>query len=470
MKFSELPPEIIHEILIACVRARHIRRALRLRQVSRAWDMGVVTAVFASGILDVEPYAIFIEWPRYLVYRTTGSPTRRKGWPRPLFVLRRVAERLVAWRDGSGGAPGDDAVDDCIRELCTTTMKPGCAFRLESGFELPTEDTQQLDNERIGDDDDQLLQALLSVAAASNDVALVKNLLQKIHDRPGLVYKEYLGEEHLQPLFRQPLEEAAFAGHDEMVHLFLDFKSSTSSDLAVRKAKALVFYEACHGGKLSTLDIVYEPMRQEFAEWEEALVGNMDEVTDVEVFKRLWSCAEDSINAEKSEDEQTKDEILSSLLYQAAGKGAVPLIEHLLELGATPENPASSREPDQEDLSDQEDAFQKDPSYDEDPLEYAVACGHTEAVIYMLEKGFRPRDIPEIHVDDCLVGAVRWESSRMVEAILSHIDRDSPNFGKRLEASLQMAMERENERILSRLLTFGSAALNNRMIRRWIIR
>ncbi|KAK7952954.1 hypothetical protein PG988_013648 [Apiospora saccharicola] len=119
MQFSELPPEIIHEILIACVRARHIRRALRLRQVSRAWDAGVVAAVFASGVLDVEPYDIFIEWPRYLAYRTTGSAARRKGWPRPLRVLRRVAEYLVTRRDGSGGEPRDDAVDDCIRgALC----------------------------------------------------------------------------------------------------------------------------------------------------------------------------------------------------------------------------------------------------------------------------------------------------------------------------------------------------------------
>ncbi|KAK8045777.1 hypothetical protein PG996_013841 [Apiospora saccharicola] len=270
-----------------------------------------------------------------------------------------------------------------------------------------------------------------------------------------------------RPLFRQPLEEAAFAGHDEVVRIFLDFLSSTSSAHIVSNAKDAVFYCACRGVNLSTLDIVFDSLRVECAEWGEVLVGTMDEVTDVEVFKRLYSSAEEFIHAEKSDDEQTKDELLSDLLYPAAVKGAVPLIEHLLELGATPKKPASSREPDQEDASDPDDPLdQKDPSYDEDPSGYAVACGHTDAVIYMLEKGFRPRDLSEVPVDDCLVGAVRWESLRMVEAILSHIDRGSPHFGKRLEASLQMAMERENERILSRLLTLGSAALNNRMIRR----
>lgn len=195
MQFSELPPEIIHEILIACVRARHIRRALRLRHVSRAWDVAVVRAVFASGVLDDDPYCVFVEWPRYIAHRATGSAARRKGWPRPVFVLRRAAERLVALRDdGSGGDPSNDAVDDCIGELCAT-MRPGCAFELSSGFEVSAEDSHQLDAGPIDDDDDQVLQTLLCVAAARNDVALVRDLLERIHGRPKLVYEEYLGSD-----------------------------------------------------------------------------------------------------------------------------------------------------------------------------------------------------------------------------------------------------------------------------------
>lgn len=234
-----------------------------------------------------------------------------------------------------------------------------------------------------------------------------------------------------------------------MVHILLDFKASTSDPLAVRKAKAIVFDEACRGGKLSTLDIVFESMRAGYAAWEEALVGTMEEVTDVDMFKRLYSYTEEFIDAEKSEDEGSKDHILCNLLCQAAGKGAIPLMEHLMELGATPENPAWSRESDVE-----------------DPLEGAVIGGHTEAVIYLLEKGFCPGDFPKVPVDDCLVAAVRWKSLHMVESILSHLNRESPDFGRRLESSLEMAVERENERILSMLLTFGSTAVTNKVIRR----
>lgn len=196
MQFSDLPPEVIHEILVACVRARQLHRALRLRHVSRAWDAAVVGAVFASGVLDAD-WCIFIEWPRYLAYRVTGSAARRKGWPRSLFVLRRVAERLVTRRnDGAGGSDdlSDDAVADCIGELCAT-MQVGCAFRMPPDFEPldHDDDSRRVEDEPIGEDDDQLLQALLSVAAARNDVAFVKDLLQRIHDRPWLVYADYRG-------------------------------------------------------------------------------------------------------------------------------------------------------------------------------------------------------------------------------------------------------------------------------------
>ncbi|KAK7998955.1 hypothetical protein PG991_014630 [Apiospora marii] len=473
MQFSELPPEIIHEILIACVRSRHIQRALRLRHVSRAWDVAVVRAVFASGVLDDDPYCIFIEWPRYLAYRATGSAARRIGWPRPFFVLRRVAERLVDRRDaGSGGDPGDDAVDDCVGELCAT-MEPGSAFRMPPGFNPSVGDPRRPDDEPTSEDDDQLLQALLSVAAARNDVAFVKDLLQKVHDRPRLVYSnEYPGLDDNpnmdmeltmspRPLFRYPLEEAAFAGHDESVHVLLDFMSATSDDEAAYRAKESVFWDACRGGQLSTLEIVFESMREVCTEWDELLMGTMDEVADVGVFKRLYSSDTDFIDAEKSEDEESKDELLCRYLCLAARKGAMPLMEHLIELGATPENPVWSGGSDQEDPLDQEDSLDQ-----EDPLDEAVTGGHTEAVTYLLEKGFRPRDYSRTNDNDCLIGAVDWDNPRLVELILLHLNRESPNFGKHLVGSLEMAMQRENERILSMLLTFGSTAFTDKAIRK----
>ena len=66
---SSLPPEIFHEILIAAVMARGIRRATRLRYVSRTWDTAVMDAIFASRILNNGVGSGFY-WGRYVAFRT----------------------------------------------------------------------------------------------------------------------------------------------------------------------------------------------------------------------------------------------------------------------------------------------------------------------------------------------------------------------------------------------------------------
>ncbi|KAK8036260.1 hypothetical protein PG993_008874 [Apiospora rasikravindrae] len=351
MPFLDLPPEVVDEILSAAVQVRTLERAVRLRHVSRSWDVAVVRAIFESGVLDGNKEA-YKYWPRYLAYRTSRAG-RRNGWPRPLLVLRRVAERLLTWRGDDGLS--ENALVDCIGDFCALMMPQfdcGLSEIAKEGPGYPTE----------GDDETLLLHALMAIAAARNDVPLIKHLLKDVNDRPC-------------QLFQNPLDIAASKGYIEIVRLLLDVLRSDSSDAsAIDRARHSVFLSACRGGQISTLEMVLEPREEGDTKWDQNLYYGMKRVTDVEVFKRLYSSAKGFLHAEELRHEPHQrrywpTSVLPNFLWLAALRGAIPLMEFLIELGATPET---------------EHTWSKVPS---ERLPVEAARGHGEAVVYLLEKG-----------------------------------------------------------------------------------
>lgn len=168
MSFSSLPREIVHEVLVAAVKVRGLKRATRLRYVDRFWNVAVMEAIFASGILDDYSY-ISSFWPRYLAYRVLSKPA---SLSKPLRVIRQVAERLVSYRSDATDYD-EDAVRECVTEICEI---PCHMYSNLSMLDAQLTD-QNTPAEDLDLDDEQFKQTLMSAAAWTNELALVQELL-----------------------------------------------------------------------------------------------------------------------------------------------------------------------------------------------------------------------------------------------------------------------------------------------------
>lgn len=172
MSLSFLPQEIFDGVLVAVVRALgSSKAALRLRKVSRAWAAAMIGAIYASEIIDRED-TLYL-WPQYIAYKASG-PEPPKGWLRPLLLLRRAGERVVAYR----GDKDDDALRCCLSHVCAVARisTPFYPCSIRDRFGRPVEP-----------DDKQLLQTLLAIAAYTNDVGLAQHVLSNIRDPLSLI-------------------------------------------------------------------------------------------------------------------------------------------------------------------------------------------------------------------------------------------------------------------------------------------
>lgn len=175
MSFAKLPDEIAYQILREAVRVRSTKRAQRLRCVSRAWKAAVDEAIVRDGSgYDRAPY-----WPQYTLHAALRLGPRRPGrgeWePKTLRHIRDVAERVARY------ARPDTYSEDVLKEYIVDISKmaqvgdarvidravpqgdPWCIPTFRSGFS------------NAGERDNRLL---LAAAAWTNQVALVKELLQ----------------------------------------------------------------------------------------------------------------------------------------------------------------------------------------------------------------------------------------------------------------------------------------------------
>jgi len=175
--FPILPIEISRLILLEAVKTRGLKRALRLRFVSRSWNREALEAIFESGILDAHvDLERALIWPKYLTYRVL-----RNGQPLcwQLRTLRRVAERVQAFR---GDDRSHDALRQCVFEMCQFIPKHNrdarpCRYWLKT----PERD------ENINENDEIFKQTLLSAAVVVNDIDLVNEMILVLQDSPYLI-------------------------------------------------------------------------------------------------------------------------------------------------------------------------------------------------------------------------------------------------------------------------------------------
>ncbi|EHA47530.1 hypothetical protein MGG_03967 [Pyricularia oryzae 70-15] len=134
-KLLDLPPELVHEILVAVAKSRSISRALHIRLVSRFFASAMTDALFASGQLGLDGpdsglFGTQIDeaprlelWSRYMIY--LGLSRNRPGlWK--LQTLHRVAKAIVHHpksrfaqaRLGGESMERESQVRDYFTQLC----------------------------------------------------------------------------------------------------------------------------------------------------------------------------------------------------------------------------------------------------------------------------------------------------------------------------------------------------------------
>lgn len=196
--FPNMPPEVLRLIAVEAVRVRGIKRAMRLRLVNRSWDREIIEATVESGLLDDhhETVSRSCFWPKFLMHQLRRSDNDRPS--RELRLLRRVAQRVVAFRTGKLDNENHEAVQDYLWSLCQLPRAANVVAPFYPRVFAPDEQMVP-----IHDSDDDFRETLLAAAAATNDVALVRDLLPTVQDCPYLVYQN--GEnEHRSVHFRRP--------------------------------------------------------------------------------------------------------------------------------------------------------------------------------------------------------------------------------------------------------------------------
>ncbi|KAK8062840.1 hypothetical protein PG997_014937 [Apiospora hydei] len=105
-------------------------------------------------------------------------------------LIRRAAQRVVAFRIGEPESANSEALQDYLREIYQFSRH---AWSLSHYWPVWfTPDIQMIpveDMPPIRDSDEDFKQTLLAAAAATNDLALVRELLPTMQGRPDLVYQ-----------------------------------------------------------------------------------------------------------------------------------------------------------------------------------------------------------------------------------------------------------------------------------------
>ncbi|KAK7961242.1 ankyrin [Apiospora saccharicola] len=434
--FSSLPPEILDEILVAAVHALgSSKAALRLKKVCRAWAAAVTGAIYASGIIDQEDMLYL--WPQYIAYKASG-PEPPEGWLRPLLMLRRAGESIVAFH-GRGREDKDqdhDALRRCISDICTVARisTPFYPCSIRDRFGQPIEP-----------DDRQLLQALLAIAAYTNDVAFALHVLANITDPLSLIARG--ATEHPRALFDEPLVAAAYTGHDDVLRLFLSHKLQDPDRWNVWLAKNMVLKGAVEGNHASTVKLALEldpgvhsdPYGEKLTA---VFYGCLEYADDVEIFDLLYDRARHFLHRGlvpyyADNPRFWSDNCLPGLLCKAAERGNVPLLRRLMELGAAPDDSSQKANPSPLILK---------------RLEGAVWCaarhGRAEAVAYLLSQGFP--------AGEAWKAAVKYGNPHTFGILFDLVDEDNaPHLGLDVLQYLDVAKQRGHDDIVHRLLRSG---------------
>ncbi|PVH75434.1 hypothetical protein DL98DRAFT_593181 [Cadophora sp. DSE1049] len=221
---TDLPCELLDDILLKAVLARGVRLGLRLRLVNKHWAIDVKRVLFMSRLLNDTKCHEPTFLKAYFIYQIFSDQNNTIS---PLRTIRRIAEILCE----DAEQPEIDAVRSCVDSLCSLTI--------EEGRQLQYGDWAQ-----ITGDDKNFEYHLLVAAAYLNRLPLLRTLLPKVGFRLDG-----------SPLFGHPSQAAALRGNNEALELILNTEWKKTSTYA--------FCGAIANAHFDTLDLLLEP-RWEF--------------------------------------------------------------------------------------------------------------------------------------------------------------------------------------------------------------
>ncbi|KAI0200203.1 ankyrin [Astrocystis sublimbata] len=439
MPFSSIPDELSHYILAAAVRQRDLKRAVRLRLVSRAWNVAVEYAVFDSGILDrtgtlrsaCSRGGVLDFWHRYLTYRALSKPKQRS---RRLMMIRQVAECIVDLR----GERIDDAqaghhMVQCVDKICHA------AILFHAQGDLP-ENCLVAEKNPMGRFDwncDCFKQALLVAAACTNDLDLVLQLKSKsphshiTTDTVDAPREPDSGVLLHAPKF--PFDEfwvAAYMGNTQVISALLEYEARLPiEDMLHRESRGAVISGAAWGNQMETLDLVLSPgfddSSPDFQRFRRHIVTGLMLTTSVDIFKRLFKIVGlDLQHRHRPYSPDYRRRWLVRRFQGAARNGEVSLMEYLAEFGLS----VNVEYPGEDCL-----------------ISLAASKGRKDAVRWLLDRG--------ASMDDSLQAAVSHGSFGITRLLLEHgaIHDD----GVVQEAIIE-SVRTENEALFGLLISYGA--------------
>ncbi|KAF4609458.1 hypothetical protein G7Y89_g15858 [Cudoniella acicularis] len=418
--FPTLSIEIVRLILIEAVRVRGVKRAARLRLVSRSWNREVTEAILQSGILDgLDNLFSSSFWPQYITNRTF----RKEPLSRSFRIIRQVAERVLVFR---GESISDDALRQYVLDICQSfPSHMGLSSIINPRLEAPAEQ-RKAGMEIIEDSDEDFKGTLLAAAACTNDIALVKHLLPAMQDCLYLIAQDGSHDEHC-PILGYPLDIAAFKGNAEVMRMLLEVLKDIDH---LEPARDLAAGFAGEGNQMVTLELCLDPV---YTGHNQFVLAAAEDTTSTEIFDRVLQLCKDHLIddarlALHPRPDKLLGEFLSKRLTSAVACGQLAMVRHLLQLGVKPCDIRTG---------------------DEDYGYYglinrAASRGHTSVIACLLENGVTI-------TSRSLEAASRHGNPSCVKILLEHGAIDSFKPGSALLESIK----RENELVLRQLIESG---------------
>ncbi|KAH7385075.1 ankyrin repeat-containing domain protein [Cadophora sp. MPI-SDFR-AT-0126] len=365
---TNLPSELLDDILLKAVLVRGVRLGLRLRLVNKRWANDVKRVLFMSRLLDdtrcEEP--TFLK--AYFIYQIFSDQKNTIG---PLRTIRRVAEILcedIQHRE-------TDTFRRYVDSLCSLTVEEGRPFQDDDWAQV-TEYDKNFDYH------------LLVAAAYLNRLPLLRTLLPRV----GFQLDG-------SPLFGHPAQAAALRSNNEALELILNTEWKVTSIYAFRGAIA--------NANFDILNLLLEP-RWEFDtglnhRFANCIWQGLQRTSSVAMFTRAFPLLGDY-------EADPPGKRLGFFLRCAVTRGHTMLALHLFHLGA----PASGH---------QALTFE---AYN--PLWAACKYGDETLVRLLLRKGANPNVPYDCPQSSPLQIASRRGRFKIVQALLEYgadVDKSS---------------------------------------------
>ncbi|TDZ16076.1 hypothetical protein Cob_v010944 [Colletotrichum orbiculare MAFF 240422] len=324
--FTSLPAEVTRLIAISIVRARGIKRALRLRRVNRSWDHEMVEAIVESGILEEDPKNKAYWTPFKAKYVMHKLQQREDRLSRGLRILRKAAQRLVALRTGKPEAETREEVQQVLWEFCKVTQE---YFReIEaSWFEVP----KKIDP--IDDSDEAFRGTLVAGAVALNDLHLLRRVLPLVED-PDSEHLIRMQTDMDDWVLGYPLDIATYRGHAEALRMLFDVLRPR---LGFRSALHSALGCASEASQIETVKLSLYPLGDSTAdEPYELLLSNMTKKTP-EVFDCLYEWRKNNLlkahynPGEVRDIQHARSELRSQAYCWATSYGNLPMMKYLID-------------------------------------------------------------------------------------------------------------------------------------------